>query len=149
MLNCVAYTKNYHEILCLMQHAQYPCRWIGRSEPVLRLARNNDLTPHILCAERVDHLPSLSRGSEVAFAAVPTTLLCGRSLTQSWRLLGLFELCRLIKYIVMKFRVVVLKCFDSFWTRKCCVGLNRTSVLVYFVTGISCLSCPRSCVKNM
>ena len=59
-LNFVAQTK-CHEILYLKQHAQYPCRWIGRSEPVLRPARN---------AERVEDLPGLTRRKEVVFAVM-------------------------------------------------------------------------------
>ena len=61
--------------------------------------------------------------------------------TPSWRLLGLFELCRLMKCIVMRYHVVILKCFVSFWDWKSCVGLNCMSVLVYCATRVSCLSC--------
>ena len=83
MLNYVAHKKKCHGILCLKQHAQYSCRWLGRNEPVLRPSTNNYLMPHILCAERVDNLPGLSRGNEVAFAAMLTITLiwlCVRSL---------------------------------------------------------------------
>ena len=52
------------------------------------------ITPHILCAERVDDLAGLSRGNEVAFAAMPTALLiwlCGRSLNTILTPVGLIR----------------------------------------------------------
>jgi hypothetical protein len=59
-----------------------------------RSFRNDDLTPRILRAERVDDLPGLSRGNEVEFAAMPTTSLiwlCGRSLNTVLTPVGLIR----------------------------------------------------------
>jgi hypothetical protein len=55
---------------------------------------NNYLTPLLLCAERVDELPGLSRGNEVTFADMPTTLmiwLCGRSFNSVLTSVGLIR----------------------------------------------------------
>ena len=146
MLKFFAHTKKCYKILCLKQRDQYPCRWIGRSEPVLRPARNNNLISHILCAERVDDLPGLSRGSKVAFAAVPATLLiwlCVWSLKTVLTPVGLIRAVPVNEIHRNEVPCCHFEVFSFFldpevlcWPESC-IGL-------FFLP-----FCPLSCVKNM
>jgi hypothetical protein len=80
------FVRTNHKILCLKQQAECSCQWTGRRQPVLRSARNDDLTPNILYAEKVDSLRCLSHGNEVALAAVTTALLIWLSTAREQRL---------------------------------------------------------------